>query len=305
MNEQAMSLKIDHVTIAGSDLKTLEQVLARAELATDYGGPHSNGITHMSLLGFDDGSYIELISTLEPGQAAPWWDAHIQGNGGPCAWAVEAGDVAAEAARIAALGIPVRGPNTMTRQRPDGVLVEWDLAFVGDKQPGATLPFLIRDRTPRELPEGPRRVAADRAWRVRPSASVTATDLTGVAMVVLGVLNLECAVDLFRRVYGWPAPVTKDDVNFGRLAHFPGSPVSLAAPLHPNDFLAERLRHFDESPCAFLIGTKNLVAASNRLRLGTVSSWFDRQVFWFDEPRRHRILLGLIETQPQAKMSLP
>jgi hypothetical protein len=293
MSEHAVSLKIDHVTLAGTDLKVLEQVLARAGLATDYGGPHSNGITHMSLLGFDDGSYIELISTLEPGQAAPWWDAHIQGNGGPCAWAVEAGDVAAEAARIAALGIPVRGPNAMTRQRPDGVLVEWDLAFVGDKQPGATLPFLIRDRTPRE-------------WRVRPSASVTGTDLTGVAMVVLGVHDLERAADLFRRVYGWPAPVTKDDVNFGRLAHFPGTPVSLAAPLHPNDFLAERLRRFDESPCAFLIGTFNLHAASNRLRLGTVSSWFDRQVFWFDAPRRHRILLGLIENQSHAEeVSLP
>jgi len=292
MNEQAMPLKIDHVTLAGSDLKALEQVFARAGLATDYGGPHSNGITHMSLLGFDDGSYIELISTLEPGQAAPWWDAHIRGNGGPCAWAVEVGDVAAEAARIAALGIPVRGPNTMTRQRPDGVLVEWDLAFVGDKQPGATLPFLIRDRTPRE-------------WRVRPSASVTGTDLTGVAMVVLGVHDLERAADLFRRVYGWPAPVTKDDVNFGRLAYFPGTPVSLAAPLHPNDFLAERLRRFDESPCAFLIGTSNLHAASNRLRLGTVSSWFGRQVFWFDAPRRHRILLGLIENPPRAEVSLP
>ena len=283
-----MPLKIDHVTIAGSDLKALEQVLARAGLATDYGGPHSNGITHMSLLGFDDGSYIELISTFEPGQAAPWWDAHIRGNGGPCAWAVEASDVAAEAARIAALGIPVRGPNAMTRQRPDGVLVEWDLAFVGERQPGATLPFLIRDRTPREQ-------------RVRPSASVTGTDLIGVAIVMLAVHDLDQAVDLFRRVYGWPAPQTEDDVNLGRLAFFPDTPVSLVAPLRPDDFLAERLRHFDESPCAFLIGTSNLYAASNRLRLGTVTSWFDRQVFWFDAPRRHGILLGLIETQPQAE----
>ena len=135
---------------------------------------------------------------------------------------------------------------------------------------------------------------------------VIASQLVGVAMVVLGVHDLERAADLFRRVYGWPAPVTKDDVNFGRLAHFPGAPVSLAAPLHPNDFLAERLRRFDESPCAFLIGTFNLDAASNRLRLGTVSSWFDRQVFWFDAPRRHRILLGLIENPPHAEqVSLP
>ena len=82
-----MPLKIDHVTLAGSDLKALEQVFALAGLATDYGGPHSNGITHMSLLGFDDGSYIELISTLEPGQAAPWWDRAHRGQ----RWAVRLG----------------------------------------------------------------------------------------------------------------------------------------------------------------------------------------------------------------------
>ena len=39
MNEQAMPLKIDHVTLAGADLKTLEQVSARAGLATACGGP--------------------------------------------------------------------------------------------------------------------------------------------------------------------------------------------------------------------------------------------------------------------------
>jgi hypothetical protein len=35
---------------------------AAADLATDYGGPHGNGGTQMALLGFNVGSYLELIA---------------------------------------------------------------------------------------------------------------------------------------------------------------------------------------------------------------------------------------------------
>jgi hypothetical protein len=97
------------------------------------------------------------------------------------------------------------------------VLVEWDLAFLGDTQPGATLPFLIKDRTPRE-------------WRVPPSTRVAEPEELGVAMVILGVEDLERSIDLFRRVYGWPVPAVDEDAGLGaRLAHFPGTPVMLAA----------------------------------------------------------------------------
>jgi hypothetical protein len=283
-----MSLRIDHVTIAGSDLAVLENAFANVGLKTDYGGPHSNGITHMALLGFDDGSYIELISTLKPGQPAPWWDKHIVGDGGPCAWAVAVDDIATEAARIADFGIPVKGPAYFNRQRPDGVLVEWDLAFLGDQPAGATLPFLIQDRTPRE-------------WRVLPSASVTGTELTGIAMVILGVENLDRAVSLFRRVYNLPA--TKTEVNTDwdvRLAHFPGSPITLAAPLEENDWLSQRLARFGESPCAYLIGTSNLETAFRHLPLNKPVAWFSRQVTWLDSLRLNGVRLGIIANQTRA-----
>ena len=82
-NEPAapIQLTIDHVTIAGSTLATLEAGFAAIGLTTDYGGPHSNGVTHMSLLGFDDGSYIELISSMQPGQKDNvFWGEHIAGE---------------------------------------------------------------------------------------------------------------------------------------------------------------------------------------------------------------------------------
>jgi len=277
-----MSLRIDHVTIAGSHLASLEQAFVDVGLKPVYGGPHSNGITHMDLLSFADGSYIEMISTLEAGQTSPLWHVHIAGDGGPCAWAVAADDVAAEAARLAALGVRVAGPTYLNRRRPDGVLVEWDLAFLGDREPGATLPFLIKDRTPR-------------AWRVPPSTQVAEAGLKGVTMAVLGVERLDRSVDLFRRVYGWPAPQIDEDADLSaRLAHFPGTPVALAAALTESGWLAERLVQFGESPCAFLLGAADMGTAARRFPLAASGSWFSRRVMWFDPARLNGIRLGLV-----------
>ncbi|WP_394338428.1 VOC family protein [Halopenitus persicus] len=82
-----MDLRIDHVTIAGRDLEQLTAAFTAAGLPAEYGGTHSNGVTEMSIVGFRDGSYLELVSTVEPGLESPWWDEPIRRNGGPCAWA--------------------------------------------------------------------------------------------------------------------------------------------------------------------------------------------------------------------------
>lgn len=289
MNRRTSKLKIDHVTIAGPSLAQLEQAFDQLGLTPDYGGPHSNGITHMSLLGFDDGSYIELISSLEAGRKdTAFWGEHIAGNGGPCAWAVYVDDVAAEAARMAALGITVRGPHYYNRHRPDGQLVEWHLAFLGDKGAGATLPFIIKDITPREL-------------RARPSASVSGSLLTGIAKVILAVEDIEAAATLFSRVYFWPPPVKQANTDFGdNLADFAGAPVTLAAPLTGHPWLGERLARFDESPCAYLIGVNNFELAVKKYQLTDPTNWFGRQVAWFDPDRLHGIRLGIIN-HPSAK----
>jgi hypothetical protein len=278
------SLQIDHVTVAGPDLAVLGQAFAGVGLAAEYGGPHSNGVTHMALLGFNDGSYLELISTLEPGpKDTVFWGKHIAGNAGPCAWAVRVDDITGEAARIAGLGIAVTGPDYYQRRRPDGRLVEWDLAFLGDKGAGATLPFLIQDITPRDR-------------RVRPSASVADGLVAGVDTVVLGVADLEAATALFQRVYSWPATQVTDDAAFGtRLARFAGSPVTLAAPLAGDAWLPERLASFGDSPCAYLLRTGDLRAARQRYPLAQPGGWFGRPLAWFDPAQLHGFRIGLIE----------
>jgi hypothetical protein len=120
-------------------------------------------------------------------------------------------------------------------------------------------------------------------------------------MVVLGVEHLDRSVDLFRRVYGWPAPQTDEDAGLGaRLAHFPDTPVTLAAALAESGWLAERLAQFGESPCAFLLGAADMDTVARRFPLAGPGSWFGRRVMWFDSIRLKGIRLGLVAEEPEG-----
>lgn len=277
-------MKIDHVSIGWSDLSFLQREFAAVGMATEYGGPHSSGQTHMSLLGFRDGSYVELISAVKPKTESAVWKKQIENDGGPCAWCVQSEDIAKEVARARSLGIPASGPLEYTRKRPDGVLVEWQLGFLGDGEAGSTLPFLIKDRTPR-------------GFRVKPSPSVSqsASPLSGLGVVVLAVADLEASSDLFRRFYGWSEPQTNSDLMKGAtLARFRDTPVVLAAP-DGKGWLDERLAEFGPSPVAFLIETDNLEAAGRRFPLGPLQAWFDGEVLGWVEPLKARgIMLGVV-----------
>lgn len=282
-----MDLVIDHVTIAERDLEPIRQAFEALGLPPVYGGAHSTGGTHMAMVGFDDGSYIELIAAREPGQFGGQWARQIEADAGPCAWAARASGIDAEAARMAALGARVDGPVEMNRERPDGVRVEWRLAYLGEGTPGNLLPFLIEDRTPREL-------------RVRPTPGATGSDLRGVAQVVLGVPSLEPTIDLFRHVYGWAEPTRSEDAPFGaRLARFDGAQVTLAEPL-PNaasgDWLRQRLTQFGPLPCAFLLASDDLTASTARLGLGEPRDWRGQVVAWAPPERLHGVRLGVIAT---------
>jgi len=276
------TLRIDHVTIAGPDLTALETSLAGTGLRFAYGGPHSNGVTHMSLVSFEDGSYLELISTLDPRLEAPLWPVHIANGGGPCAWAVRVDDVASESERLTSLGIDVRGPVPMHRRLPDGRVAEWDLAFVGEGNPGATFPFLIGDRTPRGI-----RVP-------RPEAHLETATISGIETVVLAVANLDRTVDLFRRAYGLDAArLGESDLLDARVAAFDDAPVAIAAA--ERGWLAERLERFGPSPCAFLIGSTAIAESAHALDLPPPEPWMGKSTTWFDPTRVDGMRLGLVE----------
>jgi hypothetical protein len=277
-----MELQLDHVTVAGPDLAVLQQRFAAAGLAAQYGGLHSNGVTHMSTVGFDDGSYIELISTAEPGRPAPWWNKQITLDGGPCAWCVRSSDIGTEAQRLKEWGLPVRGPSPFHRERPDGTKVEWELAFPGAQEAGAVLPFLIQDRTPREL-------------RIQPAPSVHQTELAGVATVVIGVADLVWNAQLFQQIYGWVTRETRPAPELeATIVSFIGTPVALATPISSSSWLASRLAKFGDSPALFLLQSRDLTASATRLPAVSHGTWLNRPALWFEADQLGGTHLGII-----------
>ena len=71
-------------------------------------------------------------------------------------------------------------------------------------------------------------------------------------------------------------------VSVGDATHFAGEPLILISPTTQDGWLAERLAQFGPTPCAFLLGSRDLDASRERCRLGEVQSWGDVSVAWFD-----------------------
>ena len=275
------TLELDHASICGSNLDTLRQALTDVGLTADLGGPHGNGITQMAMIGFDDATYLELIAPIKPGvSAGSDWAKFMADDAVTCAWAVGTNVLLEEVDRLKKAGIPVTTPERGSRKRPDGMSIEWMTANVGNGTAGSTLPFVIEDQTPR-------------AWRVQTSASVQGAPVSGVESVVLGVNNLDASIALFRKAYGWAAPLTETQKDFGKLAYFPGEPVILAAP-SGGGWLSDRLAKYGEAPVAYLLATRDFAAATKKYKLSGTKTWFGQRVAWFDPGKLKGVHLGVI-----------
>ena len=263
-------MTIDHVTVAGANLRTMRLALASVGIQVEYGGLHANHATEMALTSFPDGSYLELIAIqgdAEPDAVkAHTWDKQMEHDAGPCAWAVRVPDMDAEIKRLRAAGITVSDPLRAGRERPDGLRLDWETASVGTEPNGTFFPFLIRDLNPRQL-------------RAFPAGKPTNRDFGGVSRVVIAVRNLDASVKRYRQAYGLQEPLKQVDKTFGaQLALMGGTPVILAAPLNADSWLNERLDQFGEGPCAFVLSGKRTgpyKAASRTRWFGVDFSWLD------------------------------
>jgi hypothetical protein len=277
-----MDVTVDHVPFAYGDLEEISEEFERLGLAPEYGGVHDNGITHMSVLGFGDGSYLELIAERSAGEHGFWPD-HIRADAGPAAWCVRVSDVAEECVRIVRAGHPVRGPLYGNRERDDGTLVEWDRAEFGTPERRLLLPFAIEDRTPL-------------TYRVTESQSVADAPLSGIGQVVLAADDAAAATALFRDLYRFPEPVEATVPGFGSVRSFPGQPVAIAG--GDEGWIADRLSAFPDGPCAVLLSTPDLDAAREAHPVGESRPWPDGRIATFDSdltgPR-----LGVVERAPR------
>ncbi|MDP2479344.1 MAG: VOC family protein [Candidatus Palauibacterales bacterium] len=300
-------LEVDHATWAGPALEALRTAFDATGLRSDYGGPHANGVTHMAVVGFPDGSYLELIAPREPGTASPIWEAAMRTDAGPAAWAVRTDRIDREVERLRSAGVPVRGPEPWTRETPEGRTAAWELAFPGEGEPGSVLPFLIEDRTPRR-------------WRTRPTRGIERTGVAGLGQVVLVVRDAAAADATLRRAYGWGAPVEVGAPAFGaRVSRFEGTPACVAEPLRsppPADLsptrgaalrapgvpgesvrrLQARLEAIGPAPAAFLLRLDDRDAADRALPLGAEEPWPGGTVRWLESEGLGTRRLGVLWT---------
>jgi hypothetical protein len=266
----AADFRIDHVTVAGSDIHSMQARLSAVGIASVYGGAHQDHTTEMAMVSFPDGSYLELIA-LQPHAGPELVDRHVwakflKGEAGPCAWALRGQDLSAEVERLKAAGMAVSEPLAGGRERPDGVRLEWQTANIGAEIRGTFFPFLIQDGTARDL-------------RAFPQGKPGNRDFPGVTRIVIAVRNLDTAIARYRQAFGLPAAVRQADPSFGaQLAILGNAPMVLAQPLRADSWLAARLDRFGEAPCGFILG------ASRPAGYHTASKtrWFGADIFWFD-----------------------
>jgi len=260
-------LNIDHVTVAGADLRRLQAGLRAVGIPSVYGGAHHNNTTEMALVSLPDGSYLELMA-LAP-NADPRlveehvWSKFLKGGAGPCAWALREKDLPGEVQRLKTAGVTVSAPVASGRERPDGVRLDWETSDVGPGPRGTFFPFLIHDLTPR-------------VQRAFPQGKPGTEEFRSITRVVIAVRDLGAAIARYRQAYGLGAPAQFEDPSFGaRLAVFPGTPVVLAQPL-PGSSLAARLERFGEAPCAFVLG------ARDQPKQAVTTRWNGAEISWFD-----------------------
>ncbi|MFZ0478957.1 MAG: VOC family protein [Terriglobales bacterium] len=273
-------LELDHVSVCGSNLDTLRQAFTDVGLTPDFGGPHGNGITQMAAVGFDDGTYIELIAPIKAGATSGSdWAKFMGEDAVTCAWAVGTNVLLQEVDRLKKAGIAATTPQRGSRKRPDGMAVEWTTADVGSGTAGSVMPFMIEDETPR-------------AWRVQTSASVQGAPVSGIENIVIAVSNLDASVAMFRKAYGWSEPLMENQKDWGRMAYFPGEPVILVAA--SGGWISDRIAKFGESPVAILLAGREFQGAVKKYKLGGTKTWFGQKVAWFDAGKLKGVHLGVI-----------
>ena len=160
---------LDHIVLVVLDLDEAVRDHRGRGFIVQPGGEHVGGLSHNALVGFADGSYLEIFAFHDIAKAhgKHTWSPVAERGGGWADFALRSDDVVSDAAKAGEL--LARPAERGGRTRPDGVRLAWRNARLVPP-----LPFLIEDLTPRPL-----RVPSGDATR-HPNG------VAGVANVVLG-----------------------------------------------------------------------------------------------------------------------
>lgn len=137
---------LDHILWAAPDLGAGEKIIETLTgVAPARGGVHPGLGTRNSLLGLDSGIYFEIISP-DPAQ-------DLKGNrGGRIAalprpgimtFAIRSDDLDTLSGAARREGVSQQGPVSMSRDRLDGVRLNWTILYLEDQRFGEAIPFVI------------------------------------------------------------------------------------------------------------------------------------------------------------------
>ena len=247
-----MSLKLDHIVIAVSDLDAALADYGTLGFTVIRGGEHANGVTHNVLVVFQDGAYLELIAWKRPDPSFRWSNVYHSAGEGFVDHALLPDDIEAVVKGAQSRGLDIESPVAGGRLRPDGAKLEWKTA----RSPGSDVPFLCGDVSPRALrvPEGD--------VRRHPNG------VTGVASLTLAVTDVEASAERYKALLGQPgaAPVTSATIEGSpaRVASLKlgnGSEVILAQPTGGEGPLAASLRDRGQGPFAVAFKAARAVGA--------------------------------------------
>ena len=179
-------LTLDHVVILVGDLEQAIAGYSALGFTVQRGGTHADGATHNALVGFADGSYLELIAFIRPKPDHRWGGWAARGHSGFIDYALLPSSVGAVVDRARVAGLVYQGPSDGGRQRLDGEVLRWQTGT----PPTSELPFLCGDITPRSL-----RV-------VEGNVRVHANGVSGIASITVLVADLPASVARYQALLG-------------------------------------------------------------------------------------------------------
>lgn len=249
-------LRIDHVVILVTSLEQATRDYEELGFTVVTGGIHQSGATRNALIGFSDGSYLELLSYARRGfmrfplarrlglyrrmsRTRSGLERRFLQRAGAGEGIIDFALIPAKLdeviSRAARGGVGMEGPMTGGRKRPDGEEIRWEMALPLSRD----LPFLVSDLT-------------DPAHRrPQPEECIHANGANGIAEVVVAVSNLEASSARYRSLLGTdPGSPTAAPLPRARARNFPvgTAMISLVTPLPGNRMLASHLGHRGESP---------------------------------------------------------
>ncbi len=184
-----MTLGIDHIVIAVSELDQAARDYRDLGFTVLPGGVHANKATHNALICLGDGTYMELLARTGAVPAPDMLDFSplLDKGEGLAGFALGSDNLEADAARLKANAFSHIEIAPGERRRLDGTIIRWKLMHID----GSFTPFFIQDLTPRNL-------------RVPDDSNVTthANRVVGLRGVKMLVRSIDAAVEHYTRLLG-------------------------------------------------------------------------------------------------------